>query len=324
MVREVIIGSLTEDLIRDHGSVIAIDTRMHGCPGVTALYYLPAPRAALIETGPASSLPAALEGLAQAGVKRLAWIVVTHIHLDHAGAAGHLSQRYPEARVVVRSEGAPHLADPTRLWASASRLYEDMDRLWGRMLPIEEDRILPVDWNGPVADLGDGRVLQAYHAPGHARHQMALLEPRSGDLFVGDALGVFLPETMINRPATPPPDFHLEASLDTIERLTRLGARRVFPTHFGPLPAPGDGFALAARNLRRWVAVGEEAVRSGGGLAEVTAALRGRGRAAGARPRQRRTARSRHQPRPRRQGDPPLSGQASGPGRPLTAAWRSL
>ncbi len=273
MRREVIIGTLTHDLIQDHGDVIAIDAWMHGCPGVTAVYYLPAPRPALIETGPASSLSRVLEGLAEAGVERLDWIVVTHIHLDHAGAAGHLSQRYPEARVVVRAEGAPHLVDPTRLWASASRLYEDMEGLWGRMLPIDSERIESVASDGAVADLGDGRALTAFHAPGHARHQMALLESRRGDLFVGDALGVYLPKAMINRPATPPPDFHLEASLDTIERLATLGARRVFPTHFGPLPAPQAAFGQAARNLRRWVAVAEEVTRSGGRLAELTAAL---------------------------------------------------
>ncbi|MGH2771140.1 MAG: MBL fold metallo-hydrolase [Actinomycetota bacterium] len=273
MVREVIIGSLTQDLIQDHGDVVTIDARMHGCPGVTAVYYLPAPRPVLIETGPASSLARVLEGLAEAGVERLDRIVVTHIHLDHAGAAGHLSQRYPEARVVVRAEGAPHLVDPTRLWASASRLYEDMEGLWGRMLPVHPDRIEPVASDGVVADLGDGRELVAFHAPGHARHQMALFESRRRDLFVGDALGVYLPRTMINRPATPPPDFHLEASLDTLERLAALEARRVFPTHFGPLPDPHGAFGEAARNLRRWVAVAEEVARSGGRLAEVVAAL---------------------------------------------------
>ena len=262
-------------VIEDHGGgVVAIDSRMNGWERITAVYYLPGPRPAIIETAPATSLEHVLSGLEEAGASDLDWIVLTHIHLDHAGAAGHLAQRFPRARVVVRAEGAPHLADPSRLWQSASRLYDDMEGLWGRMLPVSPDRIDAVSADGVVADLGDGRRLEAVYTPGHAAHHMALFDREGGDLFTGDALGVYLSELGAIHPATPPPEFDLEAALDSIERLRALGARRVFPTHFGALPKIEPLFDEASQRLRDAVSIAEKVVAGGGGLEEVAEAYR--------------------------------------------------
>ena len=261
-------------LVTDSGNgVLAIDTRMHGRPGVTAVYCLPGPRPAVVETGPASSLDALEAGLAEAGVGDLAWIVVTHIHLDHAGAAGHLAARFPSARVVVRAEGAPHLVDPSRLWASASRLYADMEGLWGSMVPVPADRIDAVDRDGVVADLGAGRALSALYTPGHAAHHMAVLAEDSGDLFTGDALGVYLAEVGAVHPATPPPEFHLETALDSLARIGALAPQRLLPTHFGAAPSVEPLLAEAAEAMRRVVARGEEVADAGGGVADLAATL---------------------------------------------------
>ena len=255
--------------------VVTIDSVMHGTEGVTAVYYLPGPRPAIIEAAPATSLPHVLAGLAAAGVTDLDWIVLTHIHLDHAGAAGHLAQRFPRARVVVRAEGAPHLVDPSRLWASAARLYPDMEGLWDTMLPVPPDRIDAVSADGVVADLGDGRRLEAVYTPGHARHHMALFEPGSGDLFTGDAAGVFLDEIGAVHPATPPPEFDLEASLASLHRMQALGARRAFPTHFGlSAREPDELFDEAVTTLRRTVTLAEEVAAGGGGAPEIAARFR--------------------------------------------------
>lgn len=251
---------------------------MHGRQGITAVYYLPGPVPAIIETGPASSLERTLAGLEEAGVGDLRLIVLTHIHLDHAGAVGHLAERFPSATVIVREEGAPHLVDPSRLWASASRLYPDMERLWGEMRPVAQERIRSVASDGLVADLGDGRRLEALYAPGHARHQMALLERKSGDLFAGDAIGVFLPGARVIRPATPPPDFDLEVALETIERLRSLRPARLFPTHFGPVPNVNPAFDEAAQRLKQWVQAAEEVVARGGEAGEVAEVFRRRAR----------------------------------------------
>jgi glyoxylase-like metal-dependent hydrolase (beta-lactamase superfamily II) len=256
-------------LIHDHGEVIAIDSFMHGRQGITAVFYVPAPRPAIIETAPTTSLDHVLQGLDEAGVTDLDWIVLTHIHLDHAGAAGHIAERFPKARVVVRAEGAPHLVDPSRLWASAARLYPDMEERWGDMLPIPEEQIDSIDSDGEIVDLGDGRVLEAIYTPGHAKHHMALYERQRNDLFVGDAIGVYLPDADAIRPATPPPEFEMEVALDSIERLRAVEASRVFPTHFDVVPDPHAAFDEGAERIRQWVKRAEGALNAGGDVDEV-------------------------------------------------------
>jgi glyoxylase-like metal-dependent hydrolase (beta-lactamase superfamily II) len=244
---------------------------MHGREGITAVYFLDGLEPALIETAPTSSLENVLEGFDEAGVTRLSWIVLTHIHLDHAGAVGHISERFPHARVVVRAEGAPHLIDPSRLWASAARLYPDMEKRWGEMKPVPEERIDVISDDGIVADVGDGRTLEAIYSPGHAKHQMSLYDRSRDNLFVGDAIGVYLPDADAIRPATPPPEFEMEVALDTIERLRSIGAARVFPTHFGPVPEPEAAFDEGAQRIREWVKRAEAVLNDGGDMDEVVA-----------------------------------------------------
>ncbi|MDQ4064431.1 MAG: MBL fold metallo-hydrolase [Actinomycetota bacterium] len=213
--------------------VRVFDTNMHGRVGITAAYLLEGEQTALIETGPKSKVEHVLAGLDEAGIDRLDWIIVTHIHLDHAGAAGTLAARFPDARVGVHEVGAPHLADPSKLWSSASRIYGDkMDELWGGIDPIEASRIHVIR-DGETIDLG-GIRLRAVETPGHAYHHHAYLIEDDGIVFTGDALGVRLPDVGVIRPATPPPEFHLDKAIDSIERIRALRPERLFPTHFGP------------------------------------------------------------------------------------------
>ncbi len=148
--------------------IVTIDSVMHGIQGVTAVYYLPGPRPAIIEAAPATSVGHVLAGLSAAGVCELDWIVLTHIHLDHAGAAGHLAQRLPRARVVVREEGARHLVDPSRLWASAARLYPDMEGLWGTMLPVPAERM---EETASMRSAGTGSIVP--HSPSMSGYSRA-------------------------------------------------------------------------------------------------------------------------------------------------------
>jgi glyoxylase-like metal-dependent hydrolase (beta-lactamase superfamily II) len=249
---------------------------MHGWEGITAVYLLDGPNPAVIDTGPGSSVDHILSALEAAGIGSLAWIVLTHIHLDHAGAAGHLARRFPEAKVVVREEGARHIAGPARLWSSAAQLYPNMTELWGAMLPIDPDRIVAISQDGPAVDLGGGRFLEAFYSPGHAKHQMALLDSAGGDLFVGDALGVRIPDAGVVRPAAPPPEFDLELVISTAARLHALGPQRVFPTHFGPAPDVDQIFDEAPRRFIRWVEAAEKVVAAGGGLEEMIEDFRAR------------------------------------------------
>jgi glyoxylase-like metal-dependent hydrolase (beta-lactamase superfamily II) len=230
-----------------------IDTKMHGYDRITGAFVVHADKTALIETGPKSSADDVFAGLENLGVSHLDWILVTHIHLDHAGAAGTIAQRFPDAMIGVHEVGAPHLADPTKLWASAARIYGDeMERLWGGMDPLPEERIHALG-DGDKVDLG-GRVLQAVETPGHAYHHHAFLDDSTGTLFAGDALGVRLPDIGIVRPATPPPEFHLEKAIASIERLRSLRPDSLCLTHYGPVvdASVDETCDEAIGALRRW------------------------------------------------------------------------
>ncbi len=225
---------------------------MHGHDQLTAAFVVQGEKTALVETGPKSRLETVLEGLDAAGLEELDWIVLTHIHLDHAGAAGSLAARFPRASVAVHGIGAPHLVDPSKLWSSAARIYGDkMDELWGGIDPLTQDRILVLD-DGDKVDLG-GRSLQAIETPGHAFHHHAFLDDATGIVFSGDALGVRLPGTTSVRPTTPPPEFDLEKAVASIERLRSVGASAFWLTHFGPAQAePDEVCDEAIEALREW------------------------------------------------------------------------
>jgi glyoxylase-like metal-dependent hydrolase (beta-lactamase superfamily II) len=233
-----------------------IDTHMLGLAGITATYLIRGEQTALIETGPKSSVEYVLSGLEACGVTSLDWIIVTHIHLDHAGAAGTLAQRFGEAKVAVHPIGAPHLIDPSKLWSSAARIYGDaMTRMWGGVDALAADRVHILE-DGDSIDLG-GRSLTAIETPGHAYHHHAFLDDLSGAIFVGDALGVRLGGAGIVRPATPPPEFHLEKAVESIVRIKSLGASALWLTHFSRHDDGGGGSVgavceEAADGLRRW------------------------------------------------------------------------
>ena len=207
------------------------------------------------------SLLAALAGLGL-GPSDLAGVVVTHIHLDHAGGVGDVAAAFPGATVYVHEKGARHLADPSRLVASAARVYGDLlDRLYGRLEPTPADRI-KVLGDGDQVAVGPNRTLTAVDSPGHAKHHLGLHDSETGILFVGDAVGVRLPDVGVLRPATPPPDFDLGLALDSLGRFAARRPSALALAHYGVVPGdPADTLDEAAEVLRRWVAGG------GGGVA---------------------------------------------------------
>ena len=218
------------DVITDLGhDVFQIDTRMAGYDGITAGYLIRGERPCLVETGAAPSAPLVRDALAALGIgpADLATVVVTHIHLDHAGGAGDIARMFPAAEVVVHELGARHLADPSRLMSSARRVYGDgLDGLFGTLAPTPADRIRAVEQRG-VVDLGGGRRLDSHYAPGHARHHVGLIDSVSGDLYVGDAAGIYIQESGDMRPATPPPDFDLDVALGSLRTFAALKPARL-------------------------------------------------------------------------------------------------
>lgn len=256
--------------------ITAIDTVMCGRREVTSAYLLEADEPALVETGPTTSSETVVAGLRSLGIgpDDLAHIVVTHIHLDHAGGAGAVAPHFPGATVWVHERGAPHLADPTRLMASAARIYgeERLLEMFGPVEPVQADRLRTMT-DGDRLDLG-GRALDVLHTPGHASHHVCLQDSRSGGVFVGDALGVFLPDVGALRPATPPPEFDLEQAVQSVRRVARRAPSRILFSHFGPADDPEGICRLAIDRLERWTSVVEEALGESEDTGSVVRRLR--------------------------------------------------
>ena len=261
--------------------VFQIDTRMAGYPGITAGYLIRGSRPCLVETGTAPSAPVVRDALRMLGVgpSDLASVVVTHIHLDHAGGAGDIAAMYPAAEIVVHNRGARHLADPSRLMASAKMVYGDaLDRLFGTLAPVPADRIRALDDTGSV-DLGGGRTLASHYSPGHAKHHVGLLDSHSGDLYVGDAAGVYIPDTGDLRPATPPPDFDLAVALSSLRLFSSLEPSRLLFSHYGPTSDVAAVLERSAEELSVWVAETRSARAAGLDLDHAVAMVRERTRA---------------------------------------------
>jgi glyoxylase-like metal-dependent hydrolase (beta-lactamase superfamily II) len=245
--------------------VFEIDTRMAGHEKITAGYLIRSERPCLVETGTAPSAPVVRDALAGLGVGPgdLATVVVTHIHLDHAGGAGDIAAMFPAAEIVVHEKGARHLADPSRLIDSARRVYGPaLDALFGQLVPTPAERIVAVEERGSI-DLGGGRHLDSHYSPGHAKHHVGLIDSASGDLYVGDAAGVFIEETRDLRPATPPPDFDLALALGSLRMFAALRPARLMFSHFGPVGDVAQTLERSAEELNVWTEQTRQAHNAG-------------------------------------------------------------
>jgi len=255
--------------------VVEIDTLLGGWERVTAGYLIEGPEPVLVETGSQTSVPALLAALAGLGVgsSDLAGVVVTHIHLDHAGGVGDVAAAFPRATVYVHEKGARHLADPSRLVASAARVYGDLlDTLYGRLAPTPADRI-KILGEGDQVVVGPSRTLTAVDSPGHAKHHLGLHDSETGILFVGDAVGVRLPDVGVLRPATPPPDFDLDLAVDSLRRFAARRPSALALAHYGVVPGdPGDTLDEAVEVLHQWAEVAETAWRDGMDISEALSA----------------------------------------------------
>lgn len=254
-----------------------LDTLLGGMDQLTAGFLIDGPMPALVETGSQSSVPAVHAALAELelGAADLRWIIVTHIHLDHAGAVGDLAADFPSATVIVHERGARHLVDPTKLIDSASRVYGPLlDSLYGRMVAVPEDRLIAAG-DGFRVDVGNGRHLTLVDLPGHAKHHHAVLDEHTGTLLVGDAVGVLLPDLGVLRPATPPPDFDLEQAVNSLRRFAELRPKQLVLTHYGPVADPLATLDEAEAMLHGWVRVAERVMEeaSDAGIDDVAAAL---------------------------------------------------
>lgn len=242
-----------------------IDLNYLGTPQAIASYVLLGPEGpVMIETGPGRTVGALEAGLAGIGLKPsdVKHTLITHLHFDHAGASGWMASH--GSHVYVHEVGYKHLIDPSKLIASAKRIYQDrMDELWGELLPIPEAQLTAVN-DGDVLSVG-GLQIHALDTPGHAWHHHAYaVETTSGTIcFTGDAAATFIPETRFISLPTPPPEFDLDAWLATIDRLEAANFSALYPTHFGAVGNPAAHLARVRALIREHAGLVRRAMDEG-------------------------------------------------------------
>ena len=224
---------------------------LHGTAGV-----------ALVDPGPSTTIDNLTTALTRKGIRfdDVQQILVTHIHLDHAGGVGSIVAKFPHIEVVVHQRGAPHLIDPSKLVASAGRLYQDdMERLWGEVRPVDKSCMKIIE--GGERLTAAGRELETAYTPGHASHHVSFFDPASRVAFVGDSAGICRADSPYVMPPTPPPDIDIEAWRVSAARILEWEPDTLFLTHFGPrhgarphLESMFDNLNVWSRIVRRLIA----------------------------------------------------------------------
>lgn len=231
-----------------------LDLQFLGYPEIIATAVIHGPAGvALIDPGPSTTLESLKRTLGQRGlgIHDVRQLLLTHIHLDHAGATGSLVREHPSIEVYVHERGAPHMADPAKLLASATRLYGgDMERLWGEFLPTPPHNLRPL--RGGETITVAGRELRVAYTPGHASHHVSYFDPSSRIAFVGDTGGIRRGRANYVMPPAPPPDIDLEAWRESETKILTWDPETLFLTHFGPVGAPRLQFQQLRENLETW------------------------------------------------------------------------
>ncbi|MBI4330859.1 MAG: MBL fold metallo-hydrolase [Chloroflexi bacterium] len=249
-----------------------VDTAMYGVPRLSSVYLVEGERLAVIDSGDMASWQSVHGAIQEMGRQDadVSFIIVTHIHLDHAGGAAKLLRRMPQARLAVHERGARHMIDPSRLMASVRRSMVGAKES-EEMEPAPENRVLAVR-DGDVLDLG-GRRLRILGSPGHAPHEICIFDEKDRAAFTGDALGLYLEGGRVVLPNAVMPDFDLASGLESIERLRALAPGTLLFAHFGAaLDAPGTTDKVVGV-MKQW----EDAAMSvaqGAGIEEVAPELR--------------------------------------------------
>ncbi|MFZ0699666.1 MAG: MBL fold metallo-hydrolase [Thermoplasmata archaeon] len=240
-----------------------IDLDFRDTEGLVAAYLLPQEGGwTLVETGPTTCREFLLKGLAAAGVEpaEVRRVFVTHIHLDHAGGVGALTDDLPNATFYAHELGVPHLVDPTRLIASARRAWgAAADPLWGAIVPVAPGRIVALH-GGESFPLAGGEF-RTIATPGHARHHLAFFDSAIGAVFTGDGAGIRVEGSWRARPAIPPPDLDLDQLYSSVEEMRRLDPRLVLYSHFGPAPGGAQDLADYRSIVEEWRRIALAAAR---------------------------------------------------------------
>lgn len=244
-----------------------IDLQPAGFRNYIASYVVKgAQKIAIVETGPTCSVENLLAGLREIDIKTedVDYVMVTHVHIDHAGGAGTLLQHLPKARLLVHSRGAPHIINPEKLWAQSKQVLGEIAEIYGEIQPVPENCVsTPSD--GALIDLGGSVQIQVLETLGHASHHLAFYERKSQGVFQGDSAGIYVPQIGVTIPTTPAP-FHLQLTLASLSKLRKLKPQRLYYTHFGSVENAVERLESYEAQLNLWAKKISEAVKRGDSL----------------------------------------------------------
>lgn len=250
-----------------------IDLKTAGYENFIAAYILKEDKVAVVETGPTSSIPNLLAGLLEIGVPRDAvdYVMVSHIHIDHAGGAGTLLENLPNAKLLLHKRGASHMMNPEKLWLHSREALREIVDLYGPIQPVPENRIV-ISEDGTIIDLGEHVRLQVIETLGHASHHQSFYEKESKTLFLGDAGGIYLEKLDAVIPTTPPP-LRLEMKLGSLEKLIKLKPELLCYTHYGQADNAVSRLQAYAEQLKLWAKIVSESTKKGDDLEAVYAKI---------------------------------------------------
>lgn len=241
-------------------NLFLINLETGGVKNIIASYVLKGDKTLIVETGPSSSVSNLISGLRELNVKAedVAYVAISHVHIDHGGGAGALLKFLPNAKLVVHPRGVPHLVNPEKLWLQAKEVLGDVAERFGEPLPVPEDRIIPAA-DEMIFDVGNNVNLKVVETLGHASHHLSYYESMNRGIFPGDAAGIYLSQFDMVVPTTPPP-FRLDIALASLDKLIRLNPHVLYFSHFGNASNAVKRLRDYAVQIKLWAAVAQEGV----------------------------------------------------------------
>jgi len=244
-------------------NLFLIDLETGGFKNLIASYILKGAKTIIVETGPTSSVITLLSGLKEIGIKveDVAYVALSHVHLDHGGGAGTLLKILPNAKVIVHPRGVPHLLNPEKLWVQSQKVLGHMAEIYGAPEPVPENKIIAAA-EGITFDAGNDVRLKVVETLGHAAHNLSYCELLTNGIFTGDAAGIYLSEFDVVIPTTPPP-FRLGVALASLNKLVNLNPALLYYSHFGKVADAVLRLKNYALQLKLWAGIAEEDVKNG-------------------------------------------------------------
>jgi glyoxylase-like metal-dependent hydrolase (beta-lactamase superfamily II) len=248
------------------------DLETGGIRKIIASYVLKGDKTIIVETGPSSSIPHLLSGLKELNVKAedVAYVAISHVHIDHGGGAGTLLKSLPNAKVLVHPRGVPHLVNPEKLWLQSRKVLGEVAEVFGEPKPVPENRIIAATDN-MTFEAGNVK-LKAIETLGHASHHLSYYEPVNRGVFPGDAAGIYLSQFGVVVPTAPPP-FRLDIALASLKKLIRLNPQALYFSHFGYASEAVKRLQDYVLQIQLWANIAREGVKNKQSLEEIRARI---------------------------------------------------